>query len=348
MAADLPDWGTPVRRLVGVSPRAIPWADLFAAGQPVVLEGLAGHWPLVRAGQEGGPPGAIAYLRQFGGASPVTVFAAGPETRGRFHYNADLTGMNFTAARAPLGEVLDRIVAALGQPDSPAIYVGSTDLDQFFPGFRAENDLPLEHPDFAVKPVIASLWLGTRTTAAAHYDMSHNLACSLVGQRRFTLFPPDQVANLYPGPLEPTPGGQVVTMVDFAAPDLARYPRFAQAMQAALVADLSPGDVLYYPALWWHQVDATGPFNAMVNYWWNPVPAHIDTPQNTLLHALISLRDRPEGEKAAWRALFDYYVFGDAGQAGDHVPAHAQGPLGPMTDMAARRLRAQLLNRLNR
>lgn len=348
MAADLPDWGTPVRRLAGVSPDAIPWDDLFAEGQPVVLEGLAADWPLVRAGLDGGPQGAADYLRQFDGGAPVTVFTAPPETRGRFHYNADLTGLNFTAARLPLGEVLDRIGAGLGQPDCPAIYVGSTDLDQFLPGFRAQNGLPLDHPDFAVKSVVASLWLGNRTTAAAHYDMSANLACSLVGQRRFTLFPPGQVANLYPGPLEPTPGGQVVTMVDFAAPDLVRYPRFATAMAAAQVADLSPGDVLYYPALWWHQVDATGPLNAMVNYWWNPVPAHIDTPQNTLLHALLSLRDRPAGEKQAWRALFDYYVFGDAGQAGAHLPDHARGPLGPMTDMTARRLRAQLLNRLNR
>ncbi|MEO5706191.1 MAG: cupin-like domain-containing protein [Alteraurantiacibacter sp.] len=343
-----PAWGTAVRRLAGVSPDAIPWGDLFAGGQPVVLEGLARDWPLVRCGLEQGPRAAADYLRQFGDASTVTLFTAPPETRGRFHYAPDLGGMNFTATRAPLGQVLDGIVGGLGAPDQPAIYVGSTDLDQFLPGFRSANDLPLDHPDFAVKPVLASIWLGTRTTAAAHYDMSHNVACSLVGQRRFTLFPPEQVANLYPGPLEPTPGGQVVTMVDFAAPDLARYPRFAEAMAAAQFADLAPGDVLYYPALWWHQVDATAAFNVMANYWWNAVPAHIDTPQTTLLHALLSLRDRPADEKAAWRALFDYYVFGEGETAGAHLPAGARGPLGPMDEMTARRLRAQLLNRMNR
>ncbi|MXO70688.1 cupin-like domain-containing protein [Alteraurantiacibacter buctensis] len=348
MAAGLPEWGTPVRRLAGLSPAAIPWDELFATGQPVVLEGLAADWPLVRAGLDGGPRGAADYLRRFATGAPVTVFTAPPEVRGRFHYKADLAGLNFTSVRGPLADVLDRILATQDQDESEAIYVGSTDLAQFLPGFAQDNRLPLDHPDFAVKPVVASLWLGTRTTAAAHYDMSANVACNLVGQRRFTLFPPDQVANLYPGPLEPTPGGQVVTMVDFAAPDLARYPRFADAMKAALVADLSPGDVLYYPALWWHQVDATGPLNAMVNYWWNPVPSHIDTPHNTLLHALLSLRDRPEGEKKAWRALFDYYVFGDGAQAAAHLPEHARGPLGPMDDMTARRLRAQLLNRLNR
>jgi hypothetical protein len=170
----------------------------------------------------------------------------------------------------------------------------------------------------------------------------------VAGRRRFTLFPPDQAANLYPGPLEPTPGGQAVSLVDFRKPDLDRFPRFASAMAAAQVADLEPGDVLVYPALWWHQVEALEPFNVLVNYWWNDAPTFLDTPQTTLLHALLSLRDRPEHEKAGWKALFDYYVFGPAERAGAHLPEAARGPLGRMDETTARRLRAQLLNRMNR
>jgi hypothetical protein len=34
--------------------------------------------------------------------------------------------------------------------------------------------------------VIASIWAGNRTIASAHYDMSNNLACCVVGHRRFT------------------------------------------------------------------------------------------------------------------------------------------------------------------
>ena len=178
--------------------------------------------------------------------------------------------------------------------------------------------------------------------------MSNNIACCAVGRRRFTLFPPDQISNLYPGPLEPTPGGQVVSMVDLRAPDLERYPRFANALAAAVVADLEPGDVLVYPALWWHNVEALDRFNVLINYWWNPSPRFMDTPMNTLLHALISLRDRPDTEKAAWREMFDYYVFGPADRAGAHLPEAARGVLGPLDASEARRLRATLLNRLNR
>lgn len=340
-------WGRSAIRLRGIDPATIPFDDLFAGQQPVVIEGAAAHWPVVEAGRQSATQ-AATYLRGFASSAPVTVYTGSPEIDGRFHYDDEVVGLNFSTSRAPLGEVLDALIASAADMEAPAVYIGSTDIDYFLPGFRSANDLALDHPDFAHKPPLASIWIGNRTTAAAHYDISHNLACCLAGKRRFTLFPPDQVANLYPGPLEPTPGGQVVTMVDFAAPDLARYPRFAEAMEAAVVADLSPGDVLYYPAMWWHQVEALAPFNVLANYWWNPVPAFIDTPQTTLLHALLSLRDRPAGEKAAWREIFDYYVFGDPADAAAHLPAHARGPLASLDPAAARRLRAQVLNRLNR
>src|SRR3546814_2525666 len=57
-------------------------------------------------------------------------------------------------------------------------------------------------------------------------------------------------------------------MVDLAAPDLTRYPRFAEALAHAMTAELEPGDAIYIPGLWWHDVQAAGPFNVLVNYWW--------------------------------------------------------------------------------
>jgi hypothetical protein len=336
-----------VRRLPGVAPGAVPFDELIEAQQPVVLEGLARDWPLVASGREG-PAAAAEYLQRLAGERPVTAFIGPPEIEGRFHYNADLTGMNFAAERMPLGAFLDTVLAHMDDPAPPSFYAGSTDLDIYLPGLREENDLALDHPAFSFQPPLASIWLGNRTVAAAHHDLSNNLACCMVGRRRFTLFPPEQVENLYPGPLEPTPAGQVVTMVDLREPDFARYPRFREALAAAQVAEMEPGDVLFYPALWWHEVDALDAINAMINDWWNPVPAWIDTPQTALLQGLLGLRDRPESEKQAWRALFDYYVFGPADRAAEHLPEHARGHLAPMDQPNARRLRAQLLNRLNR
>lgn len=316
----------------------------MAKDRPVLLKGAASHWPLVDAGKKG-PKRAADYIASFYSEKPVVVYRSEAEQRGRFLYNEAIDGFNFSAKRETLGPVLEELVTGT---EDQAIYVGSTDLDIYFPGLDKANGNGLAE----VHPMLAgstkSIWLGNRTTATCHYDFSHNIAVCAVGQRRFTLFPPDQAANLYPGPLEPTPGGQVVSMVDFAAPDFDRFPRFREALETAQIAEMEAGDVLIYPAMWWHHVEALSPFNALVNYWWDAVPAYIDSPQVTLLHAMLSLRDRPQGEKAAWRELFDYYVFGDADAARAHLPEHAQGPLAPIDDNIARRLRALVSRRLQR
>ncbi|KCZ93354.1 cupin-like domain-containing protein [Hyphomonas johnsonii] len=335
------------RVIEGLAPDAIPYGDLMRAEVPTILKGVARDWPLVREGRVS-PQAAMAHLASFYQGRPVVGYTCAPEIQGRYFYNEDGTGLNFERGRVQLTDYLDRIREHLGDPAAPSYYIGSTDADLYLPGFRAQNDLVLNDDMFARNPPVVGVWIGNRTTATAHYDMSNNIACCLVGQRRFTLFPPEQVANLYPGPLEPTPGGQVVSMVNFRDPDLERHPRFRDALETAEVADLEPGDALFYPALWWHHVEALSDFNTMMNYWWNTSPAYIDTPQNTLLHGLLSLRDRPEQEKRAWKALFDYYVFGPAGQAGAHLPDHMQGDLAPMDEQRARRLRAKLLQRLNR
>ncbi|SOB86538.1 Cupin-like domain-containing protein [Sphingomonas guangdongensis] len=327
--------------------RTLPVADLIAEGTPAILRGIAGDLPIVAAGRQGAAH-AIEWLRRFDGGRPVTAYVGEPVIGGRFGYNDDLSGLNFARERGPLGDYLDRLRDGLDDLEAPYIYIGSTDIDQYLPGLREEAVLPFGDPQLATSRPLVSAWIGNRTIAATHYDMSNNMASCLVGRRRFTLFPPAQVANLYPGPLDLTPAGQVVSMVDLRAPDFQRFPRFEEALESAEVAELEPGDVLIYPALWWHNVEALDAFNIMINYWWNPSPAYVDTPQNTLLHALLSLRDRPAGEKEAWRHLFDYYVFGEPERAGAHLPPAARGALAPLDDMGARRLRAQLLQRFNR
>jgi hypothetical protein len=333
------------RVITGVKADALPIEELIEEQQPAILKAAASDWPLVRKGLDS-PAAAIAYLKMFDAGRPIVGYTGAPAINGRFFYNDDLTGLNFAAARVPLSQLLDRIGDHLDDAAAPSFYIGSTDLDQYLPGLRAEHSI--DHPTFAQHPPTVSIWIGNRTVASCHFDFSNNIACNMVGRRRFTLFPPDQVANLYPGPLEPTPGGQVVSMVDFAAPDFDRHPNFRHALDSAQVAELEPGDLLIYPAMWWHHVEALDPFNAMINLWWNAVPAFIDSPMTTLLHGMLSLRDRPEGEKQAWRALFEHYVFGPPDQAARHLPEHIQGALAPMDDVRARRLRADLLRRMNR
>ena len=325
----------------------VPLEFLLTADEPVILRGMASRWPLTLAGLEG-PQSAVDYLKRFDAGLPVVAYVGAPEIKGRYFYQGDLTRLNFEGQKVSLSACLDAVIDLLDTEDHPSLYVGSTDLDTYLPGLRTGNDLAFPALSPGADPPVASIWLGNRTTAATHFDMSNNLACCLVGRRRFTLFPPDQIVNLYPGPLAPTPGGQIVSLVDPVAPDLDLYPRYAMAAEVAQIAGLEPGDVLFYPALWWHNVEALDPFNAMINYWWNAAPAFMDTPMATLEHGLLSLRGRSDQENAAWRALFEFYVFGASDQASGHLPQAALGDLGPLEELSARRLRARVLQKLNR
>lgn len=331
----------------GVNPDQLPLDELMEAEEPVIFRKMAVSWPLVQQGLLS-PAAAMDYLQAFYSGKPLVTYMGQPEIKGRFFYKRDLSGLNFSTEWMYLESVFERILQNFGKDLPPSYYIGSTSIDGYFPELRRENDLIASSEPLARHAPLASIWMGNRTVASAHFDMSNNIACCAVGRRRFTLFPPEQIENLYPGPLEPTPGGQIVSMVDFDNPDYEQFPRFKKALAAAQVAEMEPGDVLFYPSLWWHQVEAIDDFNVLINYWWNPVPGYLDTPMNTLMHGLLSLRGRPDQEKRAWKALFDYYLFDSAEKSVEHLPQHTRGYLAPLDKVGARRLRALLLKRLNR
>jgi hypothetical protein len=317
--------------------------DLLQQTQPVLLRGLVRHWPLVQAALQSDRQ-FCEYLRGFGANTKIGIWRGAPDIEGRFFYNADCSGFNFQREIGNFRALLDELLARAHEAQPPALYLGSTELEGSLPGLRHFNSLGFGQGQ---NPLV-SLWLGNRARVAAHFDLPDNLACVVAGRRRFTLFPPDQVANLYVGPLDLTPAGQPISLVDVAHPDLARFPRFAKALEQAQTVELLPGDALFLPSQWWHAVESLAPVNALVNFWWRQSPAYMDTPMNTLMLALLSLRDLPPAQRQAWRALFDHYVFDADADTAAHVPANARGVLAPISEDRARQLRSVLLNRLNR
>lgn len=330
-----------IREITGVDPRALP-DEILKATQPAVLRGLVAQWPIVRAGLES-EAAASAYIRRFYRDATVGALLGGPDIGGRFFYNQDLSGFNFRAVRIKLDTVLDEIARHRHEPQPPAIYVGSTTIDTCLPGFRDENDLAMGE-----RQPLVSVWLGNRTRIAAHHDLPDNIACVTVGHRRVTLFPPSELTNLYVGPLDYTPAGQAISLVDFARPDYERFPRFADALKNAQVAELGPGDAIFIPSMWWHHIEALDNLNVLVNYWWRQSPSYMDSPMNALMLAIMSVRDLPEEQRKAWQNLFRHYVFEVDERTADHIPPGARRVLAPMDAESARELRARLLQKLNR
>ena len=337
----------PIRELHGLAPSDLDDA-LLASTEPLVLRGLVARWPAVQAGRAGAgsaerAANADAYLRRFYRDATVVAMLGMRDIGGRFFYNEDLSGFNFAAVRARLDDVLQELAGHRGDPRPPAIYVGSTTVESALPGFREENPL-----DLGRREALMSVWIGNQTRIAAHYDLPDNLACVTAGRRRFTLFPPNQLANLYIGPLDFTPAGQAISLVDLHQPDLERFPRFAEAMRHAQCAELEPGDAIFIPSMWWHHVEALECFNVLVNYWWRQSPGYMDTPTNALMLALLSIRDLPPEQRRAWQEIFRHYVFEAGDETAAHIPAPSRHVLGPIDDAGARVLRAQLLKKINR
>ena len=288
--------------------------------RPVVLRGAVRDWPLARIAATGGA--ALGeYLSRFDAGRRIEAFVGDAAIAGRYHYTDDLSGFNFRRESMPLSEAVERLVT--GRNEAETLYVGSLPIPLVLPGLAEENILP-----FAPTNVPPRIWMGHASTIACHYDMMDNIACVVAGQRRFTLYPPDVIGDLYVGPIDHTMAGQPVALAAEAAPDDPRYPRFERARDRAITVELSAGDALYMPKLWWHRVEASGSLNILVNYWWDAFPVGPDQPFAPLLLAMSAIATRPEAERAAWRAWFDHYVFRPDGHPLAHLPEERHGVLG--------------------
>lgn len=104
-----------------------------------------------------------------------------------------------------------------------------------------------------------------------HYDEQQNFFAQIRGHKRFLLFSPDQYKCLYPHPVWHPHDRQ--SQVDLAEPDFDRFPLAAQLK--GWEAIVGPGDVLYLPMYWWHQVESAphSGYTVSINFWYKTGPA---------------------------------------------------------------------------
>jgi hypothetical protein len=307
--------------------------------RPVVIRGMASSWPAVAAAARS-PGDFRSYVARFDAGREAEVFVGEPEIAGKYFYSDDLRGFNFSRVRMRFTEALDRIVATAGNA-GPTLYMGSLPTEQYLPGFATENVLAVFRTNVAPR-----IWLGHASNVSAHYDTMDNVACVVAGKRRFTLYPPETIDRLYVGPIDHTMAGQPVSLAASAPADDERFPRFREVRDRALIAELEPGDAIYVPKLWWHQVEATGSFNVLVNYWWDAFGAGRDAPAAAMLLSLITIAERPPAERQAWKAFFDHFVFRTQGHPLAHLPPDRHGVLGSLKPGDYQKIRARIMQML--
>ncbi len=310
---------------------------------PAILKGIVAAWPVVEAAARP-TDAACDYLARFDQGAVVEAFIGPPEIEGRFFYRDDMTGFNFERRQGRFGEILRYVRSIAGTERAPSVYMGAAAVPECLPGFGDENRLALIED----RPAVPRIWVGNETVVSTHFDTSDNIACVVGGRRGFTLFPPDQLANLYVGPLDFTMAGQPASMVSLRDPDFEKFPRFRDALAAALTAELEPGDALYIPALWWHQIEALSPFNILVNYWWDDAPPDAGSPFECLAHGILAISALPPERRQAWRGMFDHYVFRADGDPVAHLAPEHRGILSAPTPQLRQRIRQFLLRGLGR
>jgi hypothetical protein len=318
--------------------------EIVPKGEPAVLRGLVADWPVVAAAKQGDE--ALAeFLRGAASDESFEAWFGAPEIGGRFGYNKDFSGFNHERKLVTVDQLLDLLLRQKGHERPYSMYAGGVPIRQHLPGLLRAMPVPILDTR---KATLISLWLGNRTRTAAHWDLPQNLACVIAGRRQFTLFPTEQLPNLYVGPLDFTLAGQPISLVDVDEPDLEKHPRFGGALEAAQAAELGPGDALYMPSLWWHAVASLDELGAMINFWWRDAEPPLLTPLNALYHAVITMKNLPPDELARWRMMFEHYVFNENGDPVEHLPESARGILGKRTTELVARVKKLLIDALRR
>ncbi|MFG2328456.1 cupin-like domain-containing protein [Streptomyces sp. NPDC048604] len=113
---------------------------------------------------------------------------------------------------------------------------------------------------------LANIWVnygGMRSRN--HFDDLENFNIQLEGRKRFVVMPPGFKNYYIRSALRGYANTSKSVRVDNA--DLKRYPRLAVALSQRRDIVLEPGQMLYLPMGWWHQVDAVDQLNININFW---------------------------------------------------------------------------------
>ena len=318
----------------------MPDTGLASACEPLVVRGLCEDWPAVREAARSLDAFAN-YLSRFDTGLAAQCFVAPPEVEGRYFYSEDMAGFNFRREAISISAAIERIKESAREEGRDSLYIGSVPIARHLPGFELENAVSAVPAE--VEPRI---WLGNASHVSCHFDTYDNLACIVAGRRHFTLYPPESIGALYVGPIDNTMAGQPVALAASSPPGDPRYPRFDAVRDRALTVELGPGDALYLPKLWWHEVVATDSVNVLLNYWWDAFRQGPDAPFTAMLLAMIAIAERPAAERAAWSAYFEHYVFRPDGHPLRHLPDSQHGILGPIDRERYAQIRATVMKQL--
>ncbi len=210
--------------------------NFYAPGRAVLLGGVARKWP---ACQQWTPD----YLRALLGAA-VVDYQSDRTSDADFERNMDAH-----LRQIPFDQFIDTIIAHPGNGAYITAYSSAKNAAAFAPLHDDMGSLDQVLDDEGTRQ--AMFWIGPAGTfTPLHHDLTNNLLIQLAGRKRVILAPACETPRLYND-------HHVFSEIrDVMAHDvdLARYPKLRDIQQYELI--LEPGDALFIPIGWWHQLTA--------------------------------------------------------------------------------------------
>jgi hypothetical protein len=238
---------------------------------PLIIEGAIDHWPaLARWG--------AAYLKNVVGSIEIPFKQSTTHQHPDFHQRT--LAQIFARKQSSFASFVDAITVGPVEDRARFLFTGDekflwrrrdgqiTEDPQLAPLLR-DLDVPTLIPEAQLYTIWA--WFsgkGVRTWL--HYDNNgcHNLNAQVTGTKECLLIAPDDLPGIYPYLLGGSNPAHNCSQVDVDAPDLERFPAFAQV--PGWRAEIRAGDLLFIPAWWFHAFLHHGDFNSNVNFWWKP------------------------------------------------------------------------------
>ncbi|XP_066131874.1 bifunctional peptidase and arginyl-hydroxylase JMJD5 isoform X1 [Saccopteryx bilineata] len=213
--------------------------------RPVVLEGVAGHWPCMSKW-------SVEYLQEIAGCRTVPV-----EVGSRY------TDEEWSQRLMTVNEFISKYI--LNEPRDVG-YLAQHQLFDQVPELREDIGIP----DYCClgdgdeEQITINAWFGPAgTVSPLHQDPQQNFLVQVLGRKYIRLYSPQESEALYP---HDTHLLHNTSQVDVESPDLEKFPRFAEAPFLSCV--LAPGEILFIPVKYWHYVRALD-LSFSVSFWWS-------------------------------------------------------------------------------
>lgn len=236
--------------------------EYFIGNRPLVIRGAVTGWPALSLWSR-------QYFESFLDNRMVTVDYS---SDGFLKYTQNDEKLNVRSQDVSLLQALKEIHDPTGQR---LCYLRNISLPTLLPELIPDIEKPslIGDPN---KVILNNLWYGAaRCTTSLHHDWPNNFLAQVKGRKKVILFNPEQTPYLYPvSNKPPAPNDKIDfrahSLVNPEQPNYEQFPRFKEA--TPLTCILEPGDILWLPPEWWHQVTSID-ISISVNFWWLP---HID------------------------------------------------------------------------